>query len=167
METNQRGGFPGRKVPSKLRFRPSSQRYSLLLVSTQNSPKIGPNALGIAIPAVQPEIQPFFGFGSLAHICTKNGDKWPKMGPNGRQRVHSGVLWCPSCVPCAPNGPRSITDPNQGPPGACRAVFGRFWPRYGPVFGGGYPTIHFHISLSYVTAASMMVSLPGIILQGK
>ena len=64
---------------------------------------MGETALRIAIRAVQPEMQPYFGFGTFVHICGKHSHKWPKTGPNRRRTVRSGVLRGPNCVTCAPD----------------------------------------------------------------
>ena len=58
------------------------------------------------------------------------------MAPNGRQRVRSGVLRGPNCVLCAPNRPRSVADPERGPPGTVWGRFGPIRPHFGPVWGG-------------------------------
>ena len=64
----------------------------------------------IAVRAVQPAIRTCFSSGTFAHVCAKNGHKWPQTRPNGRRRMRGGVLRCPIYVPCAPNGPRSVAE---------------------------------------------------------
>ena len=96
--------------------------------------------LGIAMRTIQPEVRPFFGPGPFAHTSAKNGQKQAQTRPNGRQRGSSGVLRYLNCVPCAPRGPRSVADPNRGPPGALQghlrpflAFLGLFGPVLAPV----------------------------------
>ena len=85
---------------------------------------------------VQPEVRPSFSVSALLRTFA------PQTAINGPKRAQTGVARCcgapTACHACPIGRPRSVADPDRGPPSA---VQGRFWP-VGPGFAPvlpGYP----------------------------